>query len=201
MPKAKKPRRQPSQVSLDVNLVPKDPFFQTAFGRSLRWALSIGRYIVIFTELVVIVSFVTRFTLDRQVTDLNASINQKRMVIESYGDLEQRFLFIQQQMADYQELKQEANLVEVFPLLNDTIPSNVVLDSLLIKADEVVFTGSALSSTALNVLVNNVQLSPYFSEVNIGSIESRGENLPGVNFDLTASINTARQEMGDVDSE
>ena len=176
-------------------MLPKDPFFQTAFGQSLRWALSIGRYIVIFTELVVIISFVTRFTLDRQVTDLNASINQKRMVIESYGDLEQRFLFIQQQMSDYQELRQEANLVEVFPLLNDTIPSNVVLDSLLIRADEVVFTGSALSSTALNVLVNNVQLSPYFNEVNIGSIESRGENLAGVNFDLTASINPSSQEI------
>lgn len=187
MPKAKTVKHQ-RKVVLDVNLVPKDPFFQTILGRSLKWALSIGRYIVIFTELVVIVSFATRFTLDRQVTDLNASINQKRMVIESYGDLEERFLFVQQQIADYQQLKTESNLAEVFPLLNETIPSNVVLDTLTINPGEVVFTGSAYSQTALNILVNNVQLSPYFSDASIGKIESTGANSQSLNFDLKAKI-------------
>lgn len=187
MPKARTVKHQ-RKVVLDVNLVPKDPFFQTVLGRSLKWALSVGRYIVIFTELVVIVSFATRFTLDRQVTDLNASINQKRMVIESYGDLEERFLFVQQQIADYQQLKTESNLVEIFPLLNETIPTNVILDTLTINPNEVVFSGSALSQTALNVLVNNVQLSPYFSDASIGKIESRGSNTQGLNFDLKANI-------------
>jgi len=189
MPKAKKVKHQRRPVVLDVNLVPKDPFFQTVLGRSLKWALSVGRYIVIFTELVVIVSFATRFTLDRQLTDLNASINQKKMVIQSYGDLEERFLFTQQRLADYEQLEQESNLVEIFPLLNDMIPSNVVLENLTINPDKVIFTGSALSQTALNVLVNNAQLSPYLSNVRIGSIESRGESAQGVNFDMQASVN------------
>jgi len=187
MPKAKVVKHQ-QKVVLDINLVPKDPFFQTIFGRSLQWALSVGRYIVIFTELVVIVSFATRFTLDRQVTDLNSSINQKKMVIESYGDLEERFLFIQQQLADYQQLKTESNLVEIFPLLNETIPSNVVLDTLTINPGEVLFSGSALSQNALNILVNNVQLSPHFTQASIGKIESKGANTQGLNFDLRAKI-------------
>jgi len=189
MPKNKKSKHQHRSVVLDVNLVPKDPFFQTVLGRSLKWALSVGRYIVIFTELVVIASFATRFVLDRQVTNLNLSINDKKMAIESYGDLEERFLFTQQQIIDFKQLKQESNLVEVFPLLNEIIPSNVVLDSLTINSDSVIFTGSALSQTALNVLVNNVQLSPNFSNVNIGKIESRGENAQGVIFDMKAKIN------------
>lgn len=189
MPKAsKKPKR--TAVVLDVNLMPKDPFFETAIGRSLKWTVSIGRYIVIFTQLVVILSFSTRFILDRQVTDLNSAINQQKMAIESYGDLEKRFLFVQAQMTDIKQLQQEANLVEIFPLLNETIPSNVILDELTIKPNEVVFSGIALSQTAFDILVRNVQLSSHFEEVNIGNIESRGEDLPGLIFDMRAKVVT-----------
>ena len=49
--------------------------------------------------------------------------------------------------------------------------------------------GTAMSQNALNVLVNNVQLSPHFTDVNIASIESTGENTQGVNFDMRAVIN------------
>lgn len=187
MPKARK-KQKGTAVVLDVNLIPKDPFFETAIGRSLKWTVSIGRYIVIFTQLVVIISFLTRFVLDRQVTDLNSAISQQKMAIESYGDLEKRFLFVQAQMTDIKQLQQEANLVEIFPLLNETIPSNVILDELTIKPSEVVFSGIALSQTAFDILVRNVQLSPHFEEVSIGSIESRGEDLPGLMFDMQAKI-------------
>jgi len=188
MPRVKNKKKKQLSVSLDVNLMPKDPFFETTIGRILNWTLSVGRYVVIFTQLVVILSFTSRFILDRQVTDLNASINQKKMAIESYEDLEKRFLFVQKQIDDIKQLQQESNLMEIFPLLNETIPSNVILDDLTIRRDEVVFSGTALSQTSLNILVNNVKLSPYFDSVSIGKIESRGENSPGLAFDIRAKV-------------
>ena len=188
MPRFKNKKKKRGSVSLDVNLMPKDPFFETPIGRILNWTLSVGRYVVIFTQLVVILSFATRFVLDRQVTDLNTTINQKRIAIESYQDLEKRFLFIQKQITDIKQLKQESNLMEIFPLLNETIPANIILDDLTIRPNEVVFSGAALSQTSLNVLVNNVKLSPHFDSVSIGKIESRGENAPGLAFDIKAKV-------------
>lgn len=188
MPRVKRQKHKQTPVVLDVNLVPKDQFFETAIGRSLKWTVSVGRYIVIFTQLVVILSFLTRFILDRQVTDLNVTLNQQKMAIESYEDLEKRFLFVQAQIVDVKQLQQEANLVEIFPLLNETIPNNVILDNLTIRADEVIFAGIALSQTAFDILVRNVQLSPYFEDANIETIESRGENLPGLKFDMRAKV-------------
>jgi Tfp pilus assembly protein PilN len=188
MPRFKNKKKKRGSVSLDVNLMPKDPFFETPMGRILNWTLSVGRYVVIFTQLVVILSFSTRFVLDRQVTDLNATINQKKMAIESYEDLEKRFLFIQKQITDIKQLQQESNLMEIFPILNETIPSNVILDDLTIRSSEVVFSGTALSQTSLNILVNNVKLSPHFDNVSIGKIESRGENSPGLAFDVKARV-------------
>ena len=182
--------RKPAKKKLDitVNLVPQDPFFETALGRFLKWALSIGRYIVIFTELIVILSFASRFTLDRMVTDLNSEINQKQRVISSYGDLEKKFRFIQKQIEDYQQFKQEANLVDIFPILNENIPDNVVFETLLIRPEAINFTGSALSQNSLNVLVNNLQLNPHFAEVSVNKIESRGEKVAGFNFDMQAKV-------------
>jgi len=186
MPKQKKPAKK--KVDVSINLVPQDPFFETILGRTLKWALSIGRYIVIFTEMVVIISFATRFTLDRQVTDLNASINQKQKAIESYGDLEKEFRFVQQQIDDYQQLKQDYNLVEIFPILNSTIPDNVVFETLIVKADNINFSGVALSQTALNILINNMQLDSHFYDVRISRIESQNELSNAVMFDITSKI-------------
>lgn len=176
------------RLDVAINLVPQDPFFETVLGRFLKWALSVGRYIVIFTELIVIVSFASRFTLDRMVTDLNGAITQKERAISSYGDLEKNFRFIQQQIEDYKQLQQDSNLVEIFPLLNENIPRNVIFETLLITDDSVNFTGAALSQEALNILVNNLQLSPYFTEVTINKIESIAERSAGVNFDIRAKI-------------
>lgn len=188
---SKKPAHQ--KLDIRVNLVPQDPFFETVLGRFLKWALSVGRYIVIFTEMIVILSFASRFTLDRMVTDLNSAIHQKERVISSYGDLEKNFRFVQKQIGDYQQFKQESNLVDIFPILNNSVPANVVFETLLIRPSSINFTGSALSQNALNVLVNNLQLSPYFTEVSINKIESRGEKITGFNFDVSSKINLHAQ--------
>ncbi len=187
--------QKPANRKLDiaVNLMPQDPFFTTGLGRFLKWALSVGRYIVIFTELVVILSFATRFTLDRMVTDLNSAINQKQRVIQSYGELETNFRFIQRQIEDYGQFKQEANLVDIFPILNENVPYDVVFETLLVRPDSISFTGSALSQDALNVLINNLQLSPYFTQISVNKIESRGEKTTGFNFDMKAGINLNAQ--------
>lgn len=184
---SKKPANR--KLDITVNLIPLDPFFETGLGRFLKWALSVGRYIVIFTELIVILSFASRFTLDRMVTDLNGSINQKERVIQSYGNLESNFRFVQQQIGDYNQFKQEANLVDIFPILNENVPNDVVFESLLIRPDSINFVGSALSQDALNVLVNNLQLSPYFTQITVNKIESRGEKTAGFNFDMRSNIN------------
>ncbi len=188
MPSIKSKQKKQTPVALDVNLMPKDPFFETTIGRSLKWTVNVGRYIVIFTQLVVILSFLTRFFLDRQVTDLNVTINQQKNAIEAYRDLEKDFLFVQAQITDIKQLQQESNLIEIFPILNETIPDNVILDELTIRQNEVSFTGIALSQAALNVLVNNVKLSPYFTDIAMDKIESRGENLPGLAFDMRAKV-------------
>ncbi len=174
-------------AAIKINLVPKDPFFGTLPGRILKWALSAGRYIVIFTELVVIVSFATRFTLDRQETDLNDEISQKEGIINSYGELESTFRVIQKKIDTYEQIDQESNIVETFADYAQVSPEGIILEELVIRQDGIVASGQALSQTAFNLLVNNLQLSPEFSNVHVDSVESNDdETSPGFSFSLRA---------------
>lgn len=173
-------------AQININLLPKDPFFSTIFGQILRWALSAGRYIVIFTELVVIMSFIARFTLDRQVTDLNSAIEKKRQIILAYANLEDNFRTIQEKITHYKQTEQETNMVDTFAHLSTVIPEGITLTELAIRPTSVTISGRTLSQTAFNLLINNLQLSPQFKNVTVGEIQSGEDEDEGLTFTIKA---------------
>jgi Tfp pilus assembly protein PilN len=184
-------------AQIKINLIPKDPFFSTATGRILRWALSAGRYIVIFTELIVIISFATRFTLDRQVTDLNSSIEQKRQVILSYGDLEDRFRTVQGKINHFKQIEQETNLTDSFLHLSEVVPSGVILSELSIRPASVSISGVAESQRDFNFLINNLQISPNFFNINVSEVSS-DERSSGLEFRIVAETRAISVQSPDV---
>lgn len=173
-------------ANIHINLVPQDPFFDTFLGKTLRWAVSVGRYIVMFTELIVIISFATRFSLDRQVTDLNQAISQKENVIRSYGDLEERVRATQAKIDQYQQFDQQKNIVDIFPALSAITPSDVQLSELTIRPTNVTLGGSTLSQASLNLLINNIQLSNSFYNVTVDRIETSEDQTGLLLFRITA---------------
>lgn len=174
-------------ANININLVPKDPFFQSNLGRTLQWALSAGRYIVIFTELVVIISFAARFTLDRQLNDLNSSIVEKESVIRSYGDLESKFRLAQTKIENVTAIEKESNILAVFENLTQVTPRDVTLSQLGIKPDSVSITGRTLSQSSFNLLVTNLQLSPQFNNITVTRVESGDNDSSGFDFSINAT--------------
>ncbi len=178
---------------ITINLVPKDPFFTTSLGRMMQWALSAGRYIVIFTEIIVILSFAARFTLDRQVSDLNKKLLSNQAIISSYGDLEKKFRLAQAQIAEYDKLNQTSNLIDVFANLTTVVPPDVMVDELLINPSAISVKGSTYSQNSFNTLINNLQISPNFLNVAVSSIEAKDSNSTGLLFTITADTKVVKQ--------
>ena len=75
----------------DVNLLAGDELDTSPQGKFVRWALTWGRRIVVLTELVVILAFISRFWLDTTVASLNDKIEQKRAVVSSFSDFEDKY--------------------------------------------------------------------------------------------------------------
>jgi len=189
------PKSDQRFTSIEINLLPQDPFFETALGRTLRWALTAGRYLIIFTELVVIISFATRFSLDRQVTDLNTAILQKVNVIESYGDLEDKMRLVQSKLTEYTAIENQTNIIDVFANLTQVTPADVLLEKLAINPTNVIIIGSASSQNDFNLLINNLQLSPDFNNVTVDKVEA-SKISSGFDFRLradTVNVHPVRQ--------
>jgi hypothetical protein len=65
-------------------------------------------------------------------------------------------------------------------------PQDVNLEQLSISPAKVTITGNTLSQSSFNLLVNNLQLSGDFFNINISRVESGDNNKPGIYFNITA---------------
>lgn len=168
-----------------INLLPEDPFYDTLVGKVLRWAVSVGRYIIMLTELIVIGSFLTRFTLDRQLNDLNALILQKQAIVESYGDLEQRVRAIQKQAKDIAGFRQQQGNADILQMLMRLTPTGVSYEQVSFLDGRVNLKGVSLSSQSLANLLAGLQAERSVTEMTISEIQSGDRKDPGVNFSLS----------------
>ncbi len=176
-------------AQVTINLLPKDPFLSTPMGKLLRWATTAGRYLVIFTELIVVVCFGSRFTLDRQITDLNSSILQKRVIIESYGNLETNVRSVQQKIDQYSQIETQSNLADAFPKLISVIPPDIRLERLTIQPNSVSFAGKATTQEILNGFIRNLQTSPDLANVEMSPIDiGTLQKTSGLPFKVQANL-------------
>jgi len=194
MPKGKK-----KQIS--INLLPKDPFFVSPVGRSMRWALGAGKYIVIFTEFIVIIAFLTRVALDQMVNNYDKAIDEKKTLIMDYAESERKIRVVQKKIDVLKTIDMQTDVAAVFPKLTATIPEEITLEQLTISTSDVTLVGYALSSEALTKLLNNYLLHPDFFNVDVNEIQAEvddDEEDIGIYFSLTADI---EREAGFIDKE
>ena len=175
---------------LSINLMPQDPFYETALGRMLLWASNIGRYLVVFTELIVIISFATRFKLDRDLTDLNSGITQKSNLISSYGSLENDVRTIQKKTEFLAQQKALLTPLDILDTVSTLIPPNVVLSVTQLHDQQVQVVGTAPSSKDLAMFVVNVQRKSLVKGLVVDQVKSSDQGATG--FEFTMRIALAR---------
>lgn len=172
-----------------IELLPQEDWQKGKFGRLLKWALTVGRYIVIITELIVILAFLSRFKFDRDLTDLNEKIKQQQAIIQSSTQFEQKFRFLQKQLLNIETLEKERlQTNRVLTELASLTPIDVYLSDLNITDKEVKLTATALSEGGLASFLNNLKKSPSFDKISLSQVSSGIEKEIGVNFQLNSEL-------------
>jgi hypothetical protein len=178
-----------------VNLYPSDPFFDSVIGRAMKWLVGAGRHLIIFTELIVITSFFSRFYLDKQLTDLNVSLLQKQAVVESYGDLEERFRLVQNQVEDVDKVMSQQGKLEVFTILKKVTPPDVEYQSFSLGRGSVAIQGRVGSLRSLSQLVENLKATPEFQRISVSQIERGDSRDPSLQFSIRFIYTKALKEF------
>jgi Tfp pilus assembly protein PilN len=175
--------------SLVINLLPQDTFEGQPLGKFLKWALTYGRYIVVFVELFVILAFLSRFKLDRDLTDLHEEISQKQAIIEATYELDENFRNLQTRLLRIKNLEaSEISPNIILDVISQNMPSDVYLLDISVSGDRVNLTSVAASEFGFGVFVNNLSQSKKFTNINLGVVSKGGKKKPGIKFNLSAKF-------------
>ena len=77
-----------------ANLLPESADPGSLANRIALWVTTVGRLVIVFTELVVIGAFLSRFSLDRKNSDLSEVIRQQKAILESTKEFEGEYVLL-----------------------------------------------------------------------------------------------------------
>ncbi len=187
---------------IKINLIPQDPFMSSVVGKFLVWSLSIGRYIVILTELVVILSFLSRFKLDRDLTDVNEAIEAQKTLIKSYGNTEAEFVATQAKINFIKKEGKNHQISSSLDFIEKNLPIDVKLTQLNIQPLRWFMSASAMSAQGMKATVDQVVQANPQADVSLGKVKLNSQTGT-IDFDINVDQKTTiiQKPASKIDSE
>ncbi len=160
----------------EISLLPEENAVEIVAGKFVKWILSVGRYIVIFTELIVIGAFLSRFWLDRKNSDLSERIRQQKAILTSTQTFEREFRDFQKRLNKISEGTEEKYLpVEALDVVAASLPTDVLLTDFRYSKEKEGIKASLkaqiFSEAGLAEFIDRLIANPSISTVQIGTIE------------------------------
>lgn len=154
-----------------INLVGQNLSFVDRF---IAWALTIGRIIVIFTEVIALSAFLYRFSLDRQLIDLHSKIKQEQAVLDYLKDYEQTFRDIQNRLSLTSNFGSQAE--SKIKLMNDIVgfaTSGMTFNSIYLQEDRLRVNLTSNSISGVSNFINKLKSYPAIGSVIVEKVEDR----------------------------
>lgn len=174
-----------------INLLIHKGEQEKLYSKLIKWALSSGRFIVIFVEVITISAFVYRYKLDADLADIQDQINEKIPYITSLSGDEKLIKDAQFQIASITKLKTEkVNFISALKTLSAIIPqsiklSNISFDrSLAYPKTTLSITGESPSNLELSIFIKELQKNPAFADINLTNISFEAQTM----FTITGSL-------------
>jgi len=172
-----------------INLLPSEEFAGSTTGRALAWALSTFRYIVIVTELVVILAFISRFWLDAQNQSLREEIEQKQALIASSSDFEKEFKEVQKRLTVYKTLtKDSLSFSKIFTDISTNIPADVLLSTITFFETGLTIEGFSSNERSIVQLAVNLEKNAGYPDTSVASVSTNKEDPSLLEFSLNVAL-------------
>lgn len=155
--------------------------------RFIKWALSIGRLIIITTELIALSAFLYRFSLDRNLIDLQDRIKSQQKIVEFLKPNELRYRNLQDRLTLSNKLITSAsntfNTVKVFI---DSIPSDMVFNTVSYTNKVLSMSGNVQSITSLKAFIATLRQDPQVKFTRLDHLENKISNST-ILFNITVT--------------
>ncbi len=160
------------ESSPSINLVKNKqiPFID----RFMNWALTVGRLIVIFTEIVAVAAFIYRFSLDEKLVELHSNIKQKQTLISLLSRDENKYRNLQTRLALASSSSEKNDRTN--KILRDIIyliPQGAKINDLTLNKDRININVNITSVSSLTNLTNSLKNYPEIKSINVDNIENK----------------------------
>lgn len=121
-----------------IELLPEKKFEEYSLSKKLTtWVISVGRIVIIVTELIAFSVFVGRIKLDRELTDLTDALENQLVILENVESFEQDFRDLQERLQTIKELRQNRlSTGKAISFFISILPQNVVPTELSFHSDQ-----------------------------------------------------------------
>lgn len=142
----------------DINLIPSASNEKAPGGvkdQIFEWVLNNGKKIVLITQAIVLLVFISRFKFDSDIRKLNKEIEQNQVVVENYAELEEKYLENQRRLGLIKPIiEDQIDWAERLQNFNTKIPNNLTLKNLQFEESKVKISAKTNSAQAFQLFVS-----------------------------------------------
>ena len=158
------------------------------FDKFIDWALTIGRLVVILTEVIALSAFLYRFTLDRQLIDLHSKIKQETTIVGYLQEREYTYRNLQDRLSVTSTFSEEGEKKN--KTLNDIIglaTGGMTFNELVLTENHVKIDANFQYISSLTSFVNALKNYSAIESVSIEKIENKLSNSL-ITVNITANL-------------
>lgn len=162
---------------------------------SLKWALTVGRLLIIIVEFVAFSTFVLRFSLDRTLIDLHDKISQEQAIVASLKDRENTYRSLQETLSVASGINnQGSKSLKVFQDIAAFTPSEIRYTSFSIHDDQVLIQAKVRSAAALAAFLDSLRSYP---DISSATIDALGNQTNDGSLTVTITV-TLKHSVGGI---
>jgi Tfp pilus assembly protein PilN len=156
-----------------INLLPKKK--PSLIDKIVYFSLHYLRYVVVITQIVVIVVFFYRFKVDQEIIDLKESTDQKEEIIKLTLPIVTEAQTIDERMNQIKQiLEKQARLTTNLDYIFSIFPAQITLTSLDFNESKIKLMGTTSNPPMVKLFVEKLKSDKKFKQVAINQINKKG---------------------------
>jgi Tfp pilus assembly protein PilN len=155
--------------------------------RAMNWALTVGRVLIIATELIALIAFLYRFGLDQQLIDLHTKIKQEQQIVQLQKQNEDAYRNLQDRLviASLASSTSGKN-VKIIKDIIGFAPIGMTFTNFTFSGSNLTLQANVNSVTALSIFISSLKSYPQIESVSLDKIENKTSSAA-----ITITINVS----------
>lgn len=170
---------------VEINLIGKARL--SLADNFLKWAVNVGRIVIVVTELIALGALLYRFTIDRKIIDLHDQIKKASLFVKAQSAKEKDYRSIQERLLNIKETEEdtEAKINIMNEILDSMRKGNFSSTNLTVAQHSISINGIAFSIFPVNDLLESLKKNPNVVAISLDDVAGSAQ---GVQFKLTIEI-------------